>query len=252
MQALIVDDEPPARNLLREYVEDEYPDIEIIAMCGTGRAAVAAINEHVPDLVFLDVQMPGLDGFDVLERIDVLPHLIFSTAYDAYALQAFDAGAVDYLLKPYTRARFRKAVDRVRDRFAERAAPGDDYAGQLATLLRAARDRDGDPPERLYVQRGAKIIPVPTDDILHIEAAGDYAKLHTANNTYLSNQGIGALEEQLAGDRFMRVHRSSIIALPAVDHLVSDGSGGYVAVLTGPRRVRVSRTYAPHVRGLIH
>jgi len=251
MQALIVDDEPPARNLLREYVEDEYPDIEIIAMCGTGSAAVAAINEHVPDLVFLDVQMPGLDGFDVLERIDVLPHLIFSTAYDAYALQAFDAGAVDYLLKPYTRARFRKAVDRVRDRFAERAAPGDDYAGQLATLLRAARDRDGDPPERLYVQRGAKIIPVPTDDILHIEAAGDYAKLHTANNTYLSNQGIGALEEQLAGDRFMRVHRSSIIALPAVDHLVSDGSGGYVAVLTGPRRVRVSRTYAPHVRGLI-
>ncbi|NBC00829.1 MAG: response regulator [Bacteroidetes bacterium] len=250
MQALIVDDEPPARNLLREYVEDEYPDIEIIATCGTGRAAVAAINEHVPDLVFLDVQMPGLDGFDVLERLDVLPHLIFSTAHDAYALQAFDAGAVDYLLKPYTRARFRKAVDRVRDRFTEQAAPGDGYAEQLTTLLRAARS-EGRPPERLYVQHGSKIIPVPTDTILHIEAAGDYSKLHTADDTYLSNQGIGALEEQLAGDRFMRVHRSSIIALPAVDHLVSDGSGGYVAVLTGPRRVRVSRTYASRVRNLI-
>jgi len=250
MQAIIVDDEPPARNLLREYVEDEYTDIEIIAACGTGRAAVDAINEHVPDLVFLDVQMPGLDGFDVLERIDVLPHLIFSTAYDEYALQAFDAGAVDYLLKPYTRARFRKAVDRVRDRFAEQATPGDDYAEQLTTLLRAAR-RGGERPDRLYVQHGSKIIPVPTEDILHIEAAGDYSKLHTADDTYLSNQGIGALEERLVGDRFMRVHRSSIIALPAVDHLVSDGSGGYVAVLTGPRRVRVSRTYAPHVRGLI-
>ena len=233
MRALLVDDEPPARNLLREYVEEDYPDIEIIAECGTGREAIDAINEHAPDLVFLDIQMPGLDGFDVLERIDVLPHLVFSTAYDEFALQAFDAGAVDYLLKPYSRARFRKAVDRVRDRAGEPAAPSDDYA------------------ERLYVQQGSKIIPVPTDDIIYIEAAGDYSKLHTAEDTYLSNQGIGALDERLDGDRFLRVHRSAIIALPAVDHLVSDGSGGYEAYLTGRRRVRVSRTYAPKIRELI-
>ena len=130
------------------------------------------------------------------------------------------------------------------------AAPGEDYAEQLTTLLRAAQS-GRDTPERLYVQHGSKIIPVSTDDILHIEAAGDYSKLHTDDDTYLSNQGIGDLEERLAGERFMRVHRSSIIALPAVDHLASDGSGGYVAVLTGPRRVRVSRTYAPRVRDLI-
>ncbi len=250
MRALLVDDEPPARNLLREYVEEDYPDIEIIAECRTGREAIDAINEHAPDLVFLDIQMPGLDGFDVLERIDVLPHLVFSTAYDEFALQAFDAGAVDYLLKPYSRARFRQAVDRVRDRIGEPAAPSDDYAERLATLLREAR-APSESPDRLYVQQGSKIIPVPTDDIIYIEAAGDYSKLHTAEDTYLSNQGIGALDERLDGDRFLRVHRSAIIALPAVDHLVSDGSGGYAAYLTGRRRVRVSRTYAPKIRELI-
>jgi two-component system LytT family response regulator len=250
MRALLVDDEPPARNLLREYLEEDYPDIEIIAECGTGRKAIDAINQHAPDLVFLDIQMPGLDGFDVLERIDVLPQLIFSTAYDEFALQAFDAGAVDYLLKPYSRARFRKAVDRVRDRLDEPATPGDDYAEQLTALLQEAHSSN-EAPDRLYVQQGSKIIPVPTEDIIYIEAAGDYSKLHTAENTYLSNQGIGALDERLADERFLRVHRSAIIALPAVDHLVSDGSGGYEAYLTGRRRVRVSRTYAPKIRALI-
>ena len=250
MRALLVDDEPPARNLLREYLEDDYPAIEIIAECGTGREAIAAINEHAPDLVFLDIQMPGLDGFDVLERVDVLPHLIFSTAYDEFALQAFDAGAVDYLLKPYSRARFRKAVDRVQKRMAEPAPPSEDYAERLAMLLQEAR-APASKPDRLYVQQGSKIIPVPTEEIIYIEAAGDYSKLHTDESTYLSNQGIGALDETLDGDRFLRVHRSAIIALPAVDHLVSDGSGGYEAHLTGRRRVRVSRTYAPKIRDLI-
>jgi two-component system LytT family response regulator len=250
MRTIIVDDEPPARNLLREYVEDDYPEIDIIDECGTGRAAVEAINEHVPDLVFLDVQMPGLDGFDVLERLDVLPHLIFSTAYDEYALQAFDAGAIDYLLKPYTRARFRKAVDRVKARRAKPEAPNAEYAEQLTTLLRTVRPSDHT-PDRLYVQQGSKIIPVSTDEITHIEAAGDYSKLHTVDDSYLSNQGIGALEEHLSGDRFLRVHRSYIVALPALDHLVSDGSGGYVAVLNDQRRVRVSRTYAPQIRDLL-
>jgi len=250
VRTLLVDDEPPARNLLREYLEEDYPDIEIIAECGTGREAIDAINEHAPDLVFLDIQMPGLDGFDVLERIDVLPYLIFSTAYDEFAIQAFDAGAVDYLLKPYARARFQTAVDRVRERMAQPAAPSDAYAERLATLLQEARP-PSEAPDRLYVQQGSKIIPVPTDDIIYIEAAGDYSKLHTEEHTYLSNQGIGALDERLSGDRFLRVHRSAIIALPAVDHLVSDGSGGYEAHLTGRRRVRVSRTYASSVRELL-
>lgn len=250
MRAIIVDDEPPARNLLREYLNEDYPAIEVVAECGTGRSAVEAINEQAPDLVFLDVQMPGLDGFDVLERLDVLPHLIFSTAYDEFALRAFDAGAVDYLLKPYTRARFQKAVDRVIERHAQRATPGGDYADRLAQLLQAARSPD-DVPTHLYVQHGAKIVPVRTDDILYIEAAGDYAKLHTSESTYLSNRGIGALEERLDADRFLRVHRSTIVALSALDHLVSDGSGGYKARLHDGTPIRVSRSYAPRIRDLL-
>jgi Response regulator of the LytR/AlgR family len=222
VRALIVDDEPPARNLIQEYLED-VDRIEPIGECTNGREAIEAINDEVPDLVFLDVQMPGLDGFDVLEQIDVLPDIIFSTAYDEYAIEAFDAGAVDYLLKPYSKARFRKAVDRALERFDQ---DDEEYADRLATLLQEAKSGAEESPERLYVRRGDKIIPVDPDDVRWIEAAGDYSKLHADEKTYLSSMGIGELEDRLDPARFMRVHRSHILAFPAVDHLYSDGSGG--------------------------
>ena len=244
MRTLIVDDEPPARDLIREYLED-LARIEIIGECGTGREAIEAINEQAPDLVFLDVQMPGLDGFDVLERIETLPDIVFSTAYDEYAIEAFDAGAVDYLLKPYSRARFRKAVERALDRHDRH---GDDYTDRLGALLQVARSSEDDPLERLYVRHGDRIVPVDPDDIRWIEAAGDYARLHTDDKTYLSSTGIGALADRLDPKRFARVHRSHIIAFPAVDHLRSDGSGGYQAILDDGTKVRVSRSYAPDIR----
>jgi len=244
VRTLIVDDEPPARELIREYLED-LARIEIIGECGTGREAIEAINEQAPDLVFLDVQMPGLDGFDVLERIETLPDIVFSTAYDEYAIEAFDAGAVDYLLKPYSRARFRKAVERALDRHDRH---GDDYTDRLGALLQVARSSEDDPLERLYVRHGDRIVPVDPDDIRWIEAAGDYARLHTDNKTYLSSTGIGALADRLDPKRFARVHRSHIIAFPAVNHLRSDGSGGYQAILDDGTKVRVSRSYAPDIR----
>ncbi len=244
MRALIVDDEPPARNLIQEYLED-VNRIEMIGECSNGREAIEAINGQAPDLVFLDVQMPGLDGFDVLERIDTLPDIIFSTAYDEYAIEAFDAGAVDYLLKPYSKARFRTAVERALDRHEQQ---DDEYADRLATLLQEAKTDADDPPERLYVRHGDKIIPVNPTDIRRIEAAGDYSKLHTDEKTYLSSMGIGELEERLDPKRFMRVHRSHILAFPAIDHLYSDGSGGYKAVLHDGTKVRVSRSYASEIR----
>jgi len=244
VRTLIVDDEPPARELIQEYLAD-HDRIEVIGTCGTGRDAIDAINEQAPDLVFLDVQMPGLDGFDVLERIETLPDIVFSTAYDEYAIEAFDAGAVDYLLKPYSRARFRKAVERALDRHDR---DEDDYPDRLATLLQEARSSERDHPERLYVRHGDKIVPVDPDDVRWIEAAGDYAELHTSEKTYLSSTGIGALADRLDPKRFARVHRSHIIAFPAVDHLRSDGSGGYLAILDDGTKVRVSRTYAPDIR----
>jgi two-component system LytT family response regulator len=244
MRTLIVDDEPPARDLLREYLDAVDP-IEIIGACGTGREAIDAINEQAPDLVFLDVQMPGLDGFDVLEQIETLPTIIFCTAYDEYALEAFDAGAVDYLLKPYSRARFQKAVERALDRHDRK---DDAYADRLATLLQKARASDDETPDRIYVRHGEKIIPVAPEDIRWIEAAGDYAKLHTAEKTYLSSAGLGALVDRLDPKQFARIHRSHVISFAAVDHLRSDGSGGYHAILNDGTKVRVSRSYAPDIR----
>lgn len=268
MRTVVVDDEPPARSLIREFLDD-VSRVDVIAECGNGREAVDAIHAESPDLVFLDVQMPGLDGFDVLERLDRLPFVIFSTAYEEYAVRAFDAGAVDYLLKPYGRTRFRTAVDRVLDRYDEsRDGPSDDYANQIAQLLQAVRgserlddaptedapddasDADDGTLHRLYVRQGDKITPVALDDVTWIEAAGDYSKLHTGDDTFLCGLGIGALAERL-DDRFLRVHRSCIVALDAIDHLRSDGSGGYVAHLTGGADVRVSRSYADQIRDRI-
>jgi two-component system LytT family response regulator len=244
VRALIVDDEPPARTLIQEYLDD-VPRITPIGECKNGREAIEAINQEAPDLVFLDVQMPGLDGFDVLEQIDTLPDIIFSTAYDEYAIEAFDAGAIDYLLKPYSKARFRKAVDRALQRHDQAE---DNYADRLATLLQKAKSDGENAPVRLYVRHGDKIIPVDPADIRWIEAAGDYSKLHTDAKTYLSSMGIGDLEERLDPSRFMRVHRSHVLAFPAIDHLHSDGSGGYKAVLDDGTTVRVSRSYAAEIR----
>ncbi len=249
VRTIIVDDEPPARALVREYLED-FPRIEVVASCKNGREAVETVNDAAPDLIFLDVQMPGLGGFDVLERLDALPHIIFSTAHDTYALDAFDTGAIDYLLKPYSRARFRKAVERALARHDRRAAPPPDYTERIAALLQAARPADA-PPDRLYVRHGDKILPVETGTIRWIEAAGDYAKIHTPEKTYLTSRGLSEMEQVLDPKRFARVHRSAIIALGALDHLRSDGSGGYFATLRDGTRVRVSRTYAPRIRDLL-
>jgi two-component system LytT family response regulator len=264
IRAVIVDDEPPARGLVEEFLSD-YDAIEIVGRAGSVSEAVACIEAEAPDLVFLDVQMPDGDGFDVLEHVETLPDVVFSTAYDEYAIQAFEAGAVDYLLKPYKRSRFDTAVERVLARHARRSddespsdaddtlsreASADGYADRIADVLQAAR-APGDAPDRLYVRHGEKIIPVETDDVLWIEAAGDYSKLHTREKTYLSSKGIGELAERLDERRFARVHRSHVIALSAVDHLRSDDSGGYVARLVDGTRLRVSRSYAPEIRDRI-
>lgn len=276
IQVLIVDDEPPARALLREYLA-EADGVKLAAECANGREALAAIETHTPDLVFLDVQMPGLGGFDVLEGLHealpkgaAWPQIVFSTAHDDYAVRAFEAGAADYLLKPYSQARFQKALRRAREAIGRE----DDPSAQLLSVLRAAREQQQQqrPPERLFVRQGRRIVPVATRDICWVEAEGDYARLHTPAGSFLHSAGLGALAERLAAERgsnaegdapsqpgrFLRVHRSAIIALAAVEHLSSDGHGGYVATLrlghvagAKTRKVRVSRTYAPAVRRLV-
>lgn len=245
IRTLIVDDEPPARAIIREYLA-ELSEIEVIGECANGREAVAEINRQKPDLVFLDIQMPAMNGFEVLQRLDYMPNIIFSTAYDQYALQAFEVNAVDYLLKPYSRARFMRAVERI----IGRKDTSEEELDKLSRLLHETRATEAY-AERIFVRVGQKIIPVNTSSILWVGAEGDYSALHVGEKSLLCSLGLGQLEHKLDPAKFARVHRSFIVNLTALKSLESDGEGGYFATLADGARVRVSRTYAPKIRGLI-
>jgi two-component system LytT family response regulator len=240
--SILVDDEPLARKLLREYLQD-FPEIKVIAECKNGRQAIKAINDNKPDMVFLDIRMPGMDGFEVLENLKDVPHIIFSTAYGDYALKAFEMNAVDYLLKPYDRKRFSRAVHKVID--------GNTKVGEeidrIVRVLQQSREPEGS-PERIFVRLGRKIVPVQVSEIVWIEADGDYARLHTRSGVHVCSLSLNALEERLDSSRFLRVHRSSMIASNAIDHLTGDGEGGFVAVLKDNSKVKISRTYAAKIR----
>lgn len=245
MKAIIVDDEPLARQIIKEYLED-FPEIKVGAECRNGKQAVKVINEEKPDLVFLDIRMPVMDGFDVLEHLNFMPRIIFSTAYGDYALKAFEVNAVDYLLKPYDRQRFAKAVKRV----LQQPHPSSTELDRLVNALQQVREVSLH-PSRIFVRIGKKIQTVQLDDVLWIEADGDYSKLHTQHSTYLCSMHMSALEERLDPACFTRVHRSSIVANAAVSHFTSDGEGGFILTLKNNIKVRVSRTYAAKIKPLI-
>jgi two-component system, LytTR family, response regulator len=242
---ILVDDEPLARKLLKEYSLD-FPQIKIIGECKNGRQAVKTINEKKPDLVFLDIRMPSMDGFEVLENLKHIPHVIFSTAYGDYALKAFEINAVDYLLKPYDRKRFSRAVQKVLDR----ASKSSDDIERIVRVLQQSKEVKGY-PNRIFVRVGRKIVSVQVDDIVWIEAHGDYTRLHTNSGAHLCNLSLNALEDRLDPSRFLRVHRSHMIANNSIEHLISDGEGGFVAMLKDKSRIKISRTYAAKIRGII-
>jgi two-component system LytT family response regulator len=230
--AVIVDDEELARALLREYL-DSVPDIEILAECANGFEAVKAISERKPDIVFLDVQMPKLDGFEVLELIDPSVAVIFVTAYDQYAMRAFDAHAVDYLLKPFALDRFEKALGRARQRLGEKMPPA-------AELSAAAR-----PPQqylqRIVVKDGARVHVIPVDSLDYAEAQDDYVSLHSQGKSHLKQQTISSLESALDPERFVRIHRSIIVNLERVAKIEPYAKDSRVAVLLDGTQLPVSR-----------
>ncbi len=239
---IIVDDEPLARKMIKEYLQD-FPEMKIVGECKNGKQAVKAINEDKPDLVFLDIRMPGMDGFEVLEHIDPMPRIIFSTAYGDYALKAFEVNAVDYLLKPYDRKRFSKAIQKVIDR----STTSSDEIERILHVLHLSKEPD-DSPKRIFVRVGRKIVSVELHDILWIEADGDYAQLHTNHGTHLCNLSLDALEQRLDSNQFLRVHRSFIVATNSIEQLTGDGEGGFVAGLKDKSKVKVSRSYAAKLR----
>lgn len=240
MRVIIVDDEHLARALLREFL-GAWPDIEIVAECANGFEAVKAIGELQPDLVFLDIQMPKLDGFEVVELANTSiaadsaarTRYVFVTAYDQFALKAFEVRAIDYLLKPFSRERLAQALDSVRSR----AVPPE----QMAALVQDAAKRNGF-IERLLVRDGARVHVVPSASIDWIEAQDDYVAISTAGKTHLKNGRMAELEGGLDPALFLRVHRSYIVNIGAIARIEAPTRDSWCAVLKDGKRVPVSRS----------
>ncbi len=234
IRATIVDDEELARRILREYLNGEE-DVQIIGECTNGFDAVKFVSEHKPDLMFLDVQMPKLDGFEVLELIGNEIAVVFVTAYDQYAMKAFDAAAVDYLLKPFDAERFRVAMQRVRRRLGEKMQT------VSASELKNAAQPPGQYAQRLVVKDGTRVHVIPVDQLDYAEAQDDYIALHTGGKSYLKQQTISSLSESLDPGRFVRVHRSFLVNLERVRNIEPYTKDTRLAILSNGARVPVSR-----------
>jgi two-component system LytT family response regulator len=231
MRALIADDEPLARERVRSFVEDE-PDVEVVAECSDGAQTVQALGEFRPDLLFLDVQMPRLNGFEVLEAIDPaeMPVVIFTTAHDAHAIRAFEVNAVDYLLKPFKQARFRKALDRARLLWRNHPPAADP---QLRQLLAQVRPQGAGP--RILVKTPERILFLKPEEVDYIEAAGNYLVLHAGAERHMVRETMTSMENRLAA-AFMRINRSVMVNLARVREVQPLAAGEFSVVMrTGVR-----------------
>lgn len=234
-RAVIIDDEPLARSIILEYLQD-HPGIEVVAECNDGFEGFKAIQQLQPDLVFLDIQMPRINGFEMLELVDDPPAVIFTTAFDEYALKAFDAHAVDYLLKPFSKERFDKAIEKFDDQAA--AQQQKKNTGEL--IESSASLAQG--TERVVVKNGGRIRIIPVHTIQYLEASDDYVKIHTAEGVFLKNKTMGYFEEQLPATQFIRSHRSYILNLQEITRIDPYEKDSHLALLRSGARIPVSKT----------
>jgi two-component system LytT family response regulator len=234
LRAVMADDEDLARRVMREYLSQD-PDIEIVAECANGFEAVKAINEAKPDVVFLDVQMPKLDGFEVLELLEEPAAVVFVTAFDQYAMRAFDAAAVDYLLKPFGAERLRASLDRVRTRIRE-ARPA-----EIHRDLKQAARAPGEYLERLVVKDGPRVHVIPAGKLDSVESQDDYVALRSEGKTWLKQQTISGLEAALDPRRFLRLHRSWLVNVERIVRIEANTKDTWVAVLSDGAKIPVSR-----------
>ena len=255
IRALVVDDEKPARQRLLDLLE-QRAEVAVVGECASGGAAVRLIHEAQPELLFLDVQMPGLGGFEVVEQVGVgrLPVTVFVTAFDQYALRAFEASALDYLLKPYSDERFDQCLARALAHV--RTQRREELSARLLSLL-AGAGKTGAPEsfaaptrpaparhvERLLVKTGGRVLFLPAGDVDWIEAAGVYVQLHAGGRKYLHRASLTELEAQLDPDRFIRIHRSSLVNIESVKELHPHSHGDYVVVLKDDTRLKLSRSF---------
>lgn len=236
LRAIIVEDEEPARNLLKAYLK-KRDDIELLTECENGFEGIKAIGEYQPDLIFLDIQMPKLNGFEMLELLDNYPEIIFTTAYDQFAIRAFELNAVDYLMKPFSQERFNQAVDKViaRLKTKKEQTPG------LEQLKQQVKE-ESTPSSRIFVKTGNHIDVIPIEDILYIQAQDDYVELHTSAGKFLKNETMNNMEKILPEQLFSRVHRSSIINLSRIHKLEKYGKESFLVILENGEKVTVSKS----------
>jgi two-component system LytT family response regulator len=245
-RVLIVDDEAVARRRVRRYLAAE-PAMTVVGECGDGAAAIAAVAALAPDLMFLDVQMPELDGFGVLNALPPasLPAVIFVTAFDRYALHAFDRHAIDYLLKPFSKDRFAAALDRAKAHLA-----GRERDARIAALLEHVRRR-ASAPARVAVRSGDRIVVVSWSNVDWVEAADNYVKLHVGAAEFLLRHTLTALEQELDAMQFVRIHRSVIVRIDCVAALFPESHGDFTVQLRDGIRLPMSRTFREHVERAI-
>lgn len=246
LRTLIIDDEEPARELIKNFLSG-IDDIEIIGECSDGFSGVKSINEMKPDLVFLDIQMPKLTGFEVIELIDYKPLIVFATAYDQFAIKAFEANAVDYLLKPYNKDRLLQALEKARTRYAQNQSNDEEVKSIIKSI--------DDSPEilsRVAVKTGAKIIVLPIDSIYYFEAEGDYVKIVTEKSHYLKEKTMKFFETHLDKKQFVRIHRSYIVNVNEILRIEQFDKESHVLILKNMTKLRVSSTGYKMIKDLLN
>lgn len=242
VKTIIVDDEQLGRDLIKEYLTD-HSEIEVIAECRDAHEAYEAINNYHPELLFLDIQMPEINGFELLEMLDEIPQIIFSTAYDQYAIKAFEVNAVDYLLKPYDQERFNIALQRALKNIHTAQSTNDVIKKLLKTIHSPQKYLD-----RLLIKQPGKIVIISCSEINWLEAMDDYVEIHTDKETYLIPQSMNSLESRLNPDQFVRAHRSYLVNIDAIKEIVSYSQGRYKVYLKDNKVVSLSRLGAKKLK----
>lgn len=232
-KVIIIDDEPLARSIVKEYLQ-EYPDLELVQECNDGFEGVKAIQQYQPDLIFLDIQMPKINGFEMLELIEQPPAVIFTTAFDEYAIKAFESHAIDYLLKPFSQERFDKALVK----WKEQAGSVQKNTSELLETAAQSPSQNN----RVVVKNGSKIKIIPAAEIFFMEAADDYVKIHTKEGSFLKNKTMTHLEKTLDQQQFVRCHRSYMINIQQITRIDVYDKENHIAILRSGATVPVSRS----------
>lgn len=245
-KVLLIDDEPLARMVVLEYLQG-FPQLTVMQECNDGYEGVKAINQHQPDLIFLDIQMPKINGFEMLELLEQPPAVIFTTAFDEYAIKAFETHAVDYLLKPFSKERFDKAVNKWLDQQKNKTVPGNSNTQQLLETVAHSPAQNN----RIVVKNGSKIKIIPVNEVLYLEAADDYVKVHTAEGYFLKSKTMAHFENALDAAIFCRCHRSFLVNTQHITRIDPYEKDSHIAILKNGMKVPVSRSGYAKLRDVL-